>query len=163
MQQHVVTPIGVSLTRGFIKSAQVLFLCTVPLVQFKATNTKGGTCKPVFAAAISSQSPSIIFIIMSGAPSVKSFAFIKQMLDSVPDADTPHEFQLCAEFNKGRKSVLIGRHPTNDICLESTQIPLLLSRFHSFIEYQVVDGQPKYLLGDRRTTNGTYVRPPCIL
>lgn len=93
----------------------------------------------------------------SYVPPVRSSAYIRQVLGSEPDSDILQEFQLHEFFNMGRKSCRIGRHPANDIVLESERIPLLLSRFHAFIEYQVVDGVPKYILGDKRTTNGTYV------
>jgi len=51
-------------------------------------------------------------------------------------------------------SLSLGRHPSNDVVLQSSGIPLLLSRFHSLITY---DGE-QYTVVDRSNTNGTYVR-----
>jgi hypothetical protein len=54
----------------------------------------------------------------------------------------------------GLPSLSVGRHPSNDVVLNSTGIPLLLSRFHSSITF---DGE-QFTLVDRVNTNGTYVR-----
>jgi hypothetical protein len=58
----------------------------------------------------------------------------------------------------GLPTVSVGRHPSNDVVLQSSGIPLLLSRFHSAITF---DGE-QYTLVDKTNTNGTYVRasPP---
>ena len=56
----------------------------------------------------------------------------------------------------GLPSLSVGRHPSNDVVLNSTGIPLLLSRFHSSITF---DGE-QFTLVDRVNTNGTYVRAP---
>jgi hypothetical protein len=49
----------------------------------------------------------------------------------------------------------VGRHPSNDLVLASTGIPLLMSRYHAAITF---DGE-QFTVVDRSTTNGTYVRP----
>ena len=54
----------------------------------------------------------------------------------------------------GLPTVSVGRHPSNDVVLQSSGIPLLLSRFHSAITF---DGE-QYTLVDKTNTNGTYVR-----
>lgn len=60
------------------------------------------------------------------------------------------------EDNGGKEVVRVGRHPANDIVLDSLRIPLLLSRFHARIELKRDDGV--IVISDANTTNGTYVR-----
>ena len=55
---------------------------------------------------------------------------------------------------QGLPALSVGRHPSNDVVLQSSGIPLLLSRFHSAITF---DGE-QYTLVDKSNTNGTYVR-----
>ena len=62
--------------------------------------------------------------------------------------------QARAPTGTGLPSLSIGRHPTNMIVLQSTGIPLLLSRHHAVVTY---DGEQITLI-DKSTTNGTYVR-----
>eukprot|EP00241_Pyramimonas_parkeae_P013068 CAMPEP_0114247644 /NCGR_PEP_ID=MMETSP0058-20121206/13134_1 /TAXON_ID=36894 /ORGANISM="Pyramimonas parkeae, CCMP726" /LENGTH=297 /DNA_ID=CAMNT_0001360967 /DNA_START=401 /DNA_END=1291 /DNA_ORIENTATION=+ len=59
------------------------------------------------------------------------------------------------EDNGGKEVVRVGRHPANDIVLDSLRIPLLLSRFHARIELKRDDGV--IVISDANTTNGTYV------
>lgn len=56
----------------------------------------------------------------------------------------------------GLPALSVGRHPSNDVVLSSTGIPLLLSRYHSAITF---DGE-QFTLVDKSNTNGTYVRRP---
>lgn len=51
--------------------------------------------------------------------------------------------------------VSFGRHPANDVVLDSPEIPLLASRYHARIAYSV-QGRT-YSITDANTTNGTYV------
>jgi pSer/pThr/pTyr-binding forkhead associated (FHA) protein len=61
-----------------------------------------------------------------------------------------------------------GRHPTNDVVLDTPRIPLLCSRFHSQVLFnRVADG---YEVQDQGSKNGTYVNgqlisgtPRCLL
>ncbi len=54
----------------------------------------------------------------------------------------------------GLPSLTVGRHPSNDVVLQSSGIPLLLSRFHSVVTF---DGE-QFTVVDKSNTNGTYVR-----
>ena len=53
----------------------------------------------------------------------------------------------------GLPSLSVGRHPSNDVVLQSSGVPLLLSRYHSTITF---DGE-QFTLVDKSNTNGTYV------
>ncbi|KAK3245830.1 hypothetical protein CYMTET_41323 [Cymbomonas tetramitiformis] len=93
-------------------------------------------------------------------PEPRSYPRINQIRGAISRDEEPLNYQLHTFFNLGRKSVRLGRHPANDIllnCSENERIPLLLARFHAYIEYQVVDGDPVYTLGDKGSVNGTYV------
>ncbi|KAK3234625.1 hypothetical protein CYMTET_55175 [Cymbomonas tetramitiformis] len=98
-------------------------------------------------------------------PEISSHAYIEQILSATVDNEEPLIFQIGEIFNTGRKSVRVGRHPANDVVLnysDNERIPLLLDRFHAFIECKVIDGDPVYTLGDKRSTNGTYCGPDMI-
>jgi hypothetical protein len=59
---------------------------------------------------------------------------------------------------EGIQVLRIGRHPANDVVLDATSIPLLCSRFHSWLLYDHT--LCAFVVVDKNTTNGTYVRPP---
>jgi pSer/pThr/pTyr-binding forkhead associated (FHA) protein len=55
-----------------------------------------------------------------------------------------------------RVVIRVGRHPHNNIHLDSDTLPLLLSRFHAMLVYD----SGTFSVVDQHTTNGTYVRRP---
>ncbi|KAK3282413.1 hypothetical protein CYMTET_9843 [Cymbomonas tetramitiformis] len=102
------------------------------------------------------------------APNNESAAYLKQLPDGEVDrSDLLMEDIRLHEFfngqNEGSKIVRIGRHPANDVVLNSARLELLLSRFHCSIELLTgEDGEHLYILKDKGSSNGCYVGPVMI-
>ncbi|KAK3243186.1 hypothetical protein CYMTET_47142 [Cymbomonas tetramitiformis] len=93
----------------------------------------------------------------------ESTAYLRQLPDCEPDRPEllMENIQLHAIFNtqnEGEKIVRVGRHPANNVVIESERLGLILSAFHCRIELQIQeDGEYRYTLTDLDTTNGCYV------
>ncbi|KAK3240120.1 hypothetical protein CYMTET_12560 [Cymbomonas tetramitiformis] len=98
----------------------------------------------------------------------ESTAYLEQLPDCEPErpALLMDNIQLHTIFNTqndGEKVVRIGRHPANDVVLESVRLALILSAFHCRIELQIQqDGEHRYTLTDMGATNGCYVKSVMI-
>ncbi|KAK3252089.1 hypothetical protein CYMTET_38647 [Cymbomonas tetramitiformis] len=91
---------------------------------------------------------------------ITSTAYLKHLPECEPDRPERimRDILLHPFFNRGMQQVRVGRHPANEVVLESERIPLLLGRFHCYIELDLQPNQDYvYILGDKRTTNGCYV------
>ena len=78
------------------------------------------------------------------------------------DARVPRLIHLTPLVNRHRVGAYervimrVGRHPLNEIQLDSVEMPLLLSRFHAYLFHE----RDRLSVMDQDTTNGTYVRTP---
>lgn len=70
-------------------------------------------------------------------------------------ADFDVEALLQRVRGAGRDIIRIGRHPGNEVYLDSEDAPLLLSRHHAVMS---VNRAVEWEVVDLNSTNGTYVR-----
>ncbi|KAK3249168.1 hypothetical protein CYMTET_31812 [Cymbomonas tetramitiformis] len=91
---------------------------------------------------------------------VHSTAILKQSEGSEPSNPTSRipDIRIYEFFNRGSRSVRIGRNYANHVILKSEQFSQLLSRCHCIITMQILpNGEYVYALEDKNTTNGCYV------
>jgi pSer/pThr/pTyr-binding forkhead associated (FHA) protein len=76
------------------------------------------------------------------------------------DASIVSEVSLASLMTPGEgpQSIRAGRHPSNDVILDTDSPPLLCSRFHSLLQYD--HAVQACVVVDLGSSNGTFVRLP---
>eukprot|EP00854_Cymbomonas_tetramitiformis_P001050 gene1050-1594_t len=101
---------------------------------------------------------------MASTDNISSTAYLEHLPESEPDRPDLLRpiISLSSFFTERKRHASIGRHPANDVVLNSGRIPLLLGRFHCSINLEIRDGQYVYFLQDKGSNNGCYVGPHMI-